>query len=234
MATPVTARAHAFVDDLDAPVLSADDQRHFLRVLRLPLGSYITVSDGHGTWRTCRLTSDPSLTVHGETVKDPAPNPPITVAFALVKGERPELVVQKLTELGVDRIVPFVADRSVVRWDAPKAERQTARLAQIARQAAMQSRRTRLPEVGPMRTFHGAATLDGAALADPDGAPPTLERPAVLVGPEGGWSPEERSAGLPSIRLGPHVLRAETAAITAGALLAALRDGLVAHADSAR
>ena len=77
---------------------------------------------GAGRWRPCRLTSGPLLEIAGATVGEPRPEPPITVAFALVKGERPELVVQKLTELGVDRIMPFVAGRSVVRWEPGRAE----------------------------------------------------------------------------------------------------------------
>jgi 16S rRNA (uracil1498-N3)-methyltransferase len=144
----------------------------------------------------------------------------------LVKGERPEWVVQKLTEVGVDRIVPFVADRSVVQWDADKAARHHGRLLTVAREAAMQSRRSWLPHVEQITTFADAAGRAGAALADRSGAPPSLDHPVLLVGPEGGWSDREREAGLPAIRLGPTVLRAETAAIVAGATLAGLRSTL--------
>jgi 16S rRNA (uracil1498-N3)-methyltransferase len=115
--TDPTARAHVFVDDLAAPRLAADDRHHLTRVLRLSAGAVVTVADGRGRWRSCRLGSGPDLEVVGDIVADPEPRPAITVAFGLVKGERPELVVQKLTELGVDRIVPFAAERSVVRWD---------------------------------------------------------------------------------------------------------------------
>ena len=73
------------------------------------------------------------------------------------------------------------------------------------------------------------AARPGATLADVDGEPPSLDRPTVLVGPEGGWSPGELGAGLPRTRLGIHVFRAETAAITAGALLVALRENLVGN-----
>jgi 16S rRNA (uracil1498-N3)-methyltransferase len=149
------------------------------------------------------------------------------VAFALVKGERPELVVQKLTELGADRIVPFVAERSVVRWAPDRAARQEGRLRAIARAAAMQCRRTWLPEVAEVAAFADVAALPGAALADPGGAAPTLATTAVLVGPEGGWSPAEQACDLPRVRLGAYILRAETASITACALLAALRDRVV-------
>jgi 16S rRNA (uracil1498-N3)-methyltransferase len=225
--TPTTARAHAFVADLEAPALDDGDEHHLLRVLRLAAGSDVTAGDGAGRWRACRLTGGRALEVAGPIVAEPRPAPPITVAFALVKGERPELVVQKLTELGVDRIVPFVAGRSVVRWDRGRADRQVERWRTIARQAAMQCRRTWLPEVAPVAGFDSVAALPGAALADAAGAPPTLDRPVVLVGPEGGWTPDEREAGLPTVALGAHVLRAETAAITAGAILAALRAGIL-------
>ncbi|MGH9228443.1 MAG: RsmE family RNA methyltransferase [Acidimicrobiales bacterium] len=228
--TPVTARAHVFVGDLEAPVLARGDHHHLVRVLRLAPGSDVTAGDGAGGWRACRLTDGPVLEVAGPTIGEPRPDPPITVAFALVKGERPELAVQKLTELGVDRVAPFVAGRSVVRWEPARAERQVERWRAIARQTAMQCRRTWLPEVAPVATFDAVAALPGAVLADAAGAPPTLDRPVVLVGPEGGWTPEERASGLPTVRLGAHVLRAETAAITAAAILAALRARLLADA----
>ncbi|MBO0732262.1 MAG: 16S rRNA (uracil(1498)-N(3))-methyltransferase, partial [Acidimicrobiaceae bacterium] len=72
-----------------------------------------------------------------------------------------------------------------------------------------------------------ASALSGAALATPSGDPPTLARPCILVGPEGGWTPAEEALGLPRVRLGPGILRTETAAIAAAVLLAALRDGVV-------
>lgn len=223
------ALAHAFVADLGAPVLDAGDHHHLTRVLRLRPGDRLTVSDGAGRWRACRLPADgPALEYDGAVEETPAPDPPITVAFALTKGDRPEWVVQKLTEAGVDRIVPFVAARSVVRWDAAKTARQAERFAVVAREAAMQCRRVRLPEVSPPVTFAQATVLPGATLADRAGAAPSLARPTVLVGPEGGWSDEERACGLRAVALAPLVLRAETAAVAAGVLLSALRDGLVA------
>jgi 16S rRNA (uracil1498-N3)-methyltransferase len=155
--------------------------------------------------------------------------PALTVAFALVKGERPESIVQKLTELGIDRIVPFVAERSVVRWDEAKIGRQHERMTDIARQAAMQCRRTWLPQVHRLTTFGAVAELVGATMADLGGGPPRLDAPVVLVGPEGGWSERELAAGLPRVGVGANVLRADTASVTVGALLAALRSGLVAE-----
>ncbi len=228
--TPLTARAHVFVDDLGAPRLSSDDHHHLARVLRLAPGSDVTVGDGAGRWRSGRLTDDVDVDVTGEIATERRARPEITVAFAVVKGDRPELAVQKLTELGVDRLIPFMAERGVVRWDETKADRQVSRLTDIARQAAVQCRRTWLPQVDQVASFAQVAGLVGATMADLDGDPPTLARPVVLVGPEGGWSPSERGADLPRTRIGAHVLRAETAAITVGALMAALRAQLVVEA----
>lgn len=218
-----------FVSDLDALELADDDRHHLARVLRLRPGDELTASDGAGRWRRCRFGAP--LEPIGAIERDDAPQPEITVAFALVKGERPEWVVQKLTEVGVDRIVPFVAERSVVQWDGDKAARNHARLLTVAREAAMQSRRTWLPTVEPIATFAEVAGRPGAALADRHGRPPTLAHPVVLVGPEGGWSERERSEGLPAVNLGPTVLRAETAAIVAGAALSGLRAALFESVD---
>jgi len=221
------AKAHVFVVDLDRPELSDPDRRHLDRVVRLAPGDPVTLSDGAGAWRMARLGPAGSLEPDGAIHHVAAPNPPLTVCFAPVKGERPEWVVQKLTEAGVDRIVPILAERSVVRWDADRATRQQERLSTVARQASMQSRRVWLPDVPPLTHFAEAAVTPGAALAERLGPPPTLERPVILVGPEGGWSPTELAVDLPHVGLGPHVLRAETAAVAAGLLLAGLRAGVV-------
>ena len=223
-----SSAAHVFVADLDAPELDPVDRHHLERVLRLRPGDELTVSDGRGGWRTCRF--GPTLEPLGVVVSEPRPSPAIAVAFALVKGERPEWVVQKLTELGADRIVPFAATRSVVRWDGERAGRQAERLRRVAREAAMQCRRTWLPATEEVATFEDVAARPGAVLADRDGGPPALPRGPVLVGPEGGGSPEELAHDLPRMALGDHVLRAETAAVAVATLLGALRAGLVGPA----
>jgi 16S rRNA (uracil1498-N3)-methyltransferase len=225
---PGDAKAHAFVADLEHPALDDGDRHHLERVLRLRAGEPVTVSDGRGRWRACRFGAGAELEVTGPVITERAPAPDLAVGFALVKGERPEWVVQKLTEVGVDRIVPFVAERSVVHWDEPKAVRNRARLVQVAREASMQSRRVWLPEVEPVTTFADLAARPGAAMAERGGVAPTLDSWLVLVGPEGGWSPAERACGLPTVGLGRTVLRAETAAVAAAVLLAAVRDGRLA------
>jgi 16S rRNA (uracil1498-N3)-methyltransferase len=215
------AAAHVFVDDLDEPVLREPDRHHLERVLRLRTGDQITVADGAGRWRTCLLGD--SLVTAGPIISDERLEPELTVGVALVKGERPELVVQKLVELGIDHIVLFRADRSVVRWDATRAARAAARLETVGREAAMQSRRARLAEISVGASFAELAALPRAALAQRGGGPLTLEHPIVLVGPEGGWSPDELGAGLPTVDLSDAVLRSETAALTVAAGLTSLR-----------
>jgi len=195
-------------------------------VLRLRPGNLLTVGDGVGGWRHCRF--GPVLEPVDEIANIARPRPEVTVAFAVVKGERPEWAVQKLTELGVDRIIAFVSARSVVRWDAGKAGRAAERFRRVAREAAMQCRRTWLPVVEAPTSFADVADRPGAVLADLDGDPPWLPVGPVLVGPEGGWDPDEADRSLPRMNLGPHVLRSETAAVATGALLAALRAGTVA------
>lgn len=233
-AVPSGSDAHpplVFVADLAVPVLAPDDRHHLERVLRTRVGGRVVVADGRGGWRPARLLAGGAVEPMGDRVVDEVPDPALTVAFAVTKGARPEVVVQKLTELGVDRIVPFLAERSVARWEGARAERHVDRLRTIARQAAMQCRRARLPVVDDVVDFATAAALPGASLAAPDGAGPTLRQPTILIGPEGGWSETEHGCGLPLVGLGQHVLRAETAAITAGALLGALRMELVAGAS---
>jgi 16S rRNA (uracil1498-N3)-methyltransferase len=219
--------AHAFVPDPEAPELGDDDLHHLLRVLRVRPGEEVTVSDGAGRCRPCRMGPGGLLEPAGEVVVVPRPRPAVAVGVALTKGERPEVAVQKLTELGVDRILPFVADRSVARWEGERAVRHVGRLRRVAREAAVQARLTFLPEVADLTDFASVAALPGAARCDRGGGPPGLDRPVLLVGPEGGWSDAERDRGLPVVGLGPTTLRAETAAIAAGALLTALRAGAV-------
>lgn len=214
-----------FVDDIDAPDLRDDDRHHLTRVLRVRPGTPLTMADGAGRWRVGVLAAD--LEATGPVITFAPPSPALTVGFALVKGDKPELIVQKLTELGIDRIVVFRAQHSVVRWDEVKAAKAVTRLRAVARAAAMQSHRPILPVVEEAPDLAALVRLPGVAFADRVGVPPSLDHPVLLVGPEGGWSSAERTLGAPSVALGAHVLRAETAAVAAGVLLCALRAGLV-------
>ena len=237
----VAAAAMVFVPDPDAPVVEGADLRHLLDVLRLRAGEVVAVSDGAGRWVPCRVAAaaveagsrraDPgtALVPDGARRHVPRWRPELTVAFAPTKGDRPEWVVQKLTELGIDRIVPLRTARSVVRWEGDRGDKAVDRLRRVAREAAAQCRRVWLPEVTDVCRLDGVVAVAGApaALADPGGSAPGLDRPVVAVGPEGGWDDEERRAAAATVGLGPTVLRAETAALVAGALLYSLRCSVV-------
>ena len=162
----------------------------------------------------------------GAITSSERPTPAISIAFALTKGDKPELVVQKLTELGVDRIVPFFAERSVVRWDDARAQRNVDRLRRVAREAAMQSRRLTLPVLDRCRQLWPASARKVSSRADRGGAPLSLDCPSIAIGPEGGWSDDERRSCPSSVALAATVLRAETAAIAAAAVLTAQRGRL--------
>lgn len=224
---PAGPAPHLLVDDLASPVLSRDAWHHVSRVRRVRSGDPCTLTDGAGRWRAAIVT-DQGVEATGEVIEPVRPTPPITIAFALTKGDKPEHTVQKLTEQGIDRIVPFVARNSVVRWDPAKAEAHHRRWVQIARNALEQCKGCWLPEVDPLATLGDIATLRAHRL-DREGAPPSLARTVLAVGPEGGWSPAELERLGSPVSLGPQVLRAETAASTAGGIMSALRSGLVAE-----
>jgi 16S rRNA (uracil1498-N3)-methyltransferase len=221
--TLMAAAAMVFVEEPAAPILTQGD------------------ADGVGSWAPCRVSAVPRgrgaggvdlasvLTLDGQVTTQPRPEPAITVAFAPTKGDRPEWVTQKLTELGVDRIVPIQTSRSVVRWEGERGTRAVDRLRRVAREAAAQCRRTWLPEVAGVTPLLGLASQMGVppCLAHPGGGPPSLARPVVAVGPEGGWDEEELACFGAAVGLGPTVLRAETAAIVVGSVLCGLRSGVV-------
>lgn len=215
---------HTLVDNVHDPRLADDDRHHLERVLRLRTGDPLTVGDGAGRWRSCVWSAEPEPVSDVFTVSSPSPR--LGVGFALIKGGRPEFVVQKLVELGIDDIRPFTAERSVVQWDSDKAARNAERLRRVAREAVMQCRRAWLPTVHEPTRFSDVAALSGAVMADRGGSPIDLSLPLVLVGPEGGWSEAELGCGLPRVGLGGPVLRSETAAMAAGTLLAARRENL--------
>lgn len=223
------AKAHVFVGDVDNPTLEPDDHHHLAKALRIRKGESVTASDGRGYWRECLFEDGPSLRPVGDVAFEPAATPRITIGFALTKSDKPEWAVQKLTEAGVDVIVPFAAARSVVKWEPDKAARNHERLVKVAREAAMQCRRVWVPEVRVPQTFAEAVAGVGGdvALADPDGEPLSLAKTCVFVGPEGGWSAEEIGVSAAKVSYSANVLRAETATVAAGLLLCALRSGFV-------
>ncbi|GMA96580.1 hypothetical protein GCM10025881_34040 [Pseudolysinimonas kribbensis] len=152
---------------------------------------------------------------------DPEPEPRLWLAQALAKGDRDELAIQAATELGVSGVIPWQADRSVSRWDGPKAAKGRERWAAIVREATKQSIRSRVPEVLPL-----GSPLPGLVLVlEPaaDRALTAVELPAqgdvtLVVGPEGGLTARELALGMP-VRLGAEVLRTSTAGPAALAVL---------------
>lgn len=217
-------RPLAYVADLERPVLSDGDYRHLDRVLRVGPGDPVTLGDGRGRWREARFGRRPEPV--SEIRVAPTEAPAITIAFTPVKGERADWIVQKLTELGVDRIVPVLTTRSVVRWDEQRAARQHERMVRVAREACLQSRRLRRPTVDPLVPIEMFLSAEpDAVLADPGGRPMGHADRVVIVGPEGGFTAEEW-AMAPAVRLPGHVLRAETAAMVAGVVACGFRADL--------
>lgn len=213
---------HVFVDTLESPELDDDDRHHLTTVLRLRPGDELTISDGAGAWRPARYAGAGAIEPAGSVVEVEVPAVPTTVACARVKGDKPELVIQKLTELGIDRIVLLTADRSVVRWDDETLARRMPRWQRIVREAAMQSHRVRLPELDVVGPAVDWLARPEVAVAHFDGHPVGADVRSIAIGPEGGWSEAERAAaGSRTVSLGPTVLRTETAAIAAASLLSA-------------
>ena len=226
--------AHCFVPALDTAItVDGPDGHHLQRVRRLRAGELVTAADGDGRWRRYVIAgAEPGrllLRADSDVAIEPELTPAVAVAVALTKGTKLETVVAQLTELGVARIEPVRARRSVVRWDAAKAAAAQQRYSTVAREAAMQCRRSRLPVVAPVAELADLAGRPGLVVASADGDPAeALDLPpgnmwTVVVGPEGGFEPGEVEALRPAGRLSlsPYVLRAVTAPLVAASLLVA-------------
>ena len=217
--------------------LSGPEAHHAAAVRRLRAGERADVSDGAGTIAECTVVSVSKdtvmLTVRSVHVVPP-PEPAITVVQALPKGDRAELAVELMTEVGVDAIVAWAAERSITRWHGDRGRRALAKWRTTAREAAKQSRRPWIPAVtGPAALSDVGKLASEAARAvvlEADAATPlsTLALPdggsiVLVVGPEGGISPAERAAlsdaGAVEARLGPTVLRTSTAGAAGAAVL---------------
>jgi 16S rRNA (uracil1498-N3)-methyltransferase len=157
--------AHVFVDDAVAGQVRVGDEdfHHLAHVLRLRSGELVSASDGAGNTVACRWTGSAVLEPVGEPIYEQRPAPELTVAFSLTKGAHPDWAVQKLTEAGVDHVIVMTAARSVARWDKPGSARRLGRLREVARQAAMQSRRAWLPTVAGPFAFSEVVVCQGTA-----------------------------------------------------------------------
>ena len=214
--------AHVFATSLATPELTDEDEHHLRRVLRIRDSDIVTVCDGAGKWVTARLAAG-GLSVESEENLEVAPRP-ATIISAIPKGDRPEWIVQKLTEIGATAIGFMDCARSVVRWNEARAPKQIARLRRITREAAMQSRRVWLPRVLDVVPFDEAIMSINSAIADPDGGELGAEVDTLLVGPEGGFTDGELNSASRRVSLSPNVLRVETAALAAGFLLTLRHD----------
>jgi 16S rRNA (uracil1498-N3)-methyltransferase len=215
--------------------LTGAEAKHAATVNRTRPGETVMVGNGRGLIAYGEVIESTSavLTIEVETVtRVEAARPSITLVQALAKGDRDELAVQAATELGVDRVVPWAASRSISRWEGPKVAKGRDRWATIVREAAKQSIRAWVPEVGELASTAVVARLCADArvlVLEPDAelrltAVRPDERPLVLVvGPEGGIAPREldlfREAGAELVRLGDTVLRTSTAGPAAMAVL---------------
>src|SRR6266508_3497696 len=163
---------HALLDRVD---VGGDDGHHLARVRRLRVGERVTAADGAGSWRLYAVTAvgrrDLRLEACSAVAVEPVLAPRLVVAFAATKGAKPELVVQKVTELGADEVVPVRARRSVTRWGDERADAVTARLRRVARGAAAQCRRARLPVVAAPLDVRALAGRAGVVVAERDGIP---------------------------------------------------------------
>ncbi|WP_330238715.1 16S rRNA (uracil(1498)-N(3))-methyltransferase [Streptomyces sp. NBC_00525] len=228
----------------DAPelVLDGPEGRHAVSVKRLRTGEEVVLTDGRGRWArgVVRAAEGKDRLVVGglDPVREErTPAPRITVVQALPKGDRGEVAVETMTETGVDAIVPWQAGRCITQWKGDRGLKSLAKWRGTAREAGKQSRRVLFPQVADLATTKQVAALlaaaDFAAVLhedrDHDSEPlATVELPGegeivLVVGPEGGVSPEElavfTAAGARVCRLGPTVLRTSTAGTAATALL---------------
>lgn len=220
--------------------LRGDAANHVLRVLRLRRGDELVLFDGSGSDYAGEITrigrDDVTVSVGaGREVRAESPLA-ITLLQGICRGPRMDTVIQKATELGVSRIEPVLAERSVVRLGDERAGRKQEHWLRVAIAAAEQSGRSRIPEVAEPRKFEDAvpamverqAAPHARLLLDPGGASIRglgALAPAVtlLVGPEGGLTEAERRLaadfGFSAVRLGPRILRTETAPLAALAVL---------------
>ncbi|MGN6128874.1 MAG: 16S rRNA (uracil(1498)-N(3))-methyltransferase [Nocardioidaceae bacterium] len=233
-----------FLDNLastsvGATVIVDGDEAHHAVVKRIRTGEQVALTDGAGTSAVVTVTAADkasfSATVESLTSSD-AELPRVVVVQAIPKGDRGELAVEMLTEVGVDRIVPWAASRCVAVWKGERAEKSLAKWRATAREAAKQSRRSWFPEVGDMvSTDEVVELLRGTSVPvvlHEAASGPLADLPlpgpgeiVIVVGPEGGITDEELAAfsavGAEPVRMGSSVLRTSTAGVAATAALLA-------------
>lgn len=220
-------------------VLPAASAHHLIHVLRVRAGETVVMFDGRGSEYDAVVQridkSGVTLQVGESRAVDRESALEVTLAQGISSGERMDYTVQKAVELGVTEIQPLATERSVVRLDSARATKRVAHWQAIVAAACEQCGRNVVPAVLPVAALSTwlAASADGVRLTLAPGAQmklADLEKPGsrvmLLVGPEGGLSPRERSdaeaAGFRSVNLGPRILRTETAALAALAAMQTL------------
>ena len=224
--------------EVELPIQAGE---HLARVLRLDRGHPLRLFDGSGDEYEAELASLAKRSVTARVLEsaeaeDRESPLRITLAQGIARGEKMDWILQKATELGVARVVPVVTDRTEVKLDAERAERRVAHWEAVVASACEQCGRSRLPEVSePVKLSDWAAALDdGAGLRlalDPQGDKTPRDLPGsahatLVVGPEGGLSDHDlatlKAADFHGLRLGPRILRTETAGLAAIAAMQAI------------
>ncbi len=223
--------------------LPPGEAHHALRVLRVRPGEGVCLTDGRGgRWAgTVRSAGDGQVLCQVDGPLPQAESPVrITLYQGLPKADKLELIAQKAAELGVAALYPVAMTRSVVRWNQREADKKRERLERIAQEALKQCGRSRLMQVGPLLSWGQALAAMAAhslmilpweeatqgRMAQLSVRFPQAQEIGILIGPEGGITPEEagaaEAAGAHTVTLGPRILRCETAAICACALAQSL------------
>lgn len=216
-------------------VLTGAEARHAAGVSRLRVGENVSITNARGLMVTGAATVVGAERVEVNVVTsrhDSIPTPTISLAQALAKGDRDELAIQMATELGIDRVYPWSAARSISQWVGPKIVKGQERWTAIVREASKQAMRSYVPEMMPIVTTADLVRLAGSTqmlVLDPTGDEALTELPltaadiVLVVGPEGGITPQEldalRAVGAHIVRLGPTVLRTSTAGAAAISVL---------------
>ena len=230
---------HAIVGDKAKHRLDGDEGRHAATVRRIRTGERVDLCDGAGSLLECVVTLAGKDFLDVDVVtrhEAPKPQLELTVVQALPKGDRGELAVDVLTEVGVDTIVPWAAARSVTQWSGERGQKALRKWEQHATEASKQSRRAWFSTVAPLATTADvAALIKGASLAIvlhemastslAETAIPTSGSVVLVIGPEGSLTDEEVEAfglaGAVTRRMGPTVLRTSTAGVVASAVVLA-------------
>ena len=238
-----TIRSHIDAELAEGQTLALPDATatHLLRVLRLGEGDEVMLFNGDGCDYRARIrnlgkrSADVQIEARIEIQRESTLQ--VTLAQALARGEKMDWVLQKATELGVTRVAPVITERTEVRLDADRADRRMQHWRGVVASACEQCGRARLPQIDEPCAL-GDFLVQSKAQAhlilalDPEGehrlsALPAFEQLTLVIGPEGGLSPRDlaqlRAAGAQGLRLGPRILRTETAGIAALAALQALR-----------